>query len=366
MDHPLNISGIEIFEYRLSLKRPFSVIDQTLNDREGLILHLITDSGTDGVGEAAPLVGLSRETLKKAAFGLHSLRRDLLGCEVPLDLSGMRSFFDRSIFKGICPSVRFAVESAVVHVMAQRTGCLPAEIMGCSDIKDIAVAGLVQGTLEEIKTQTRVLLDEGFDVLKLKVGNRNIPLDVQKFKLLREIIGPQRKIRLDANRAWSLTEAVAFAKNTGAQGVEFIEEPLKKLDDLPVFVHETGFPVALDESIKDAVVDEFVFPDGVVCVVIKPTIVGGVLKTLDWIAKAGKEGRSIVISSSFESGVAGRLLANLAAFSPLAAGLATDDWLGQDLLPSMRSGGRALILRSTMHLQWKDIDHRMLKGVGQA
>lgn len=361
MAYPLNISGSEIFQYRLSLKRPFSVLDQPLKVREGLILRLVTDGGLSGVGEAAPLPGISQETLKKAAFQLNSLRQDLLGREVPVDLAGMRSFFDPKIFEGICSSARFGVESALVHVMAQRTGCVPAKILGCSEIKDIAVAGLVQGTLEEIKTQTRRLLDDGFTVFKLKVGNKNIPLDVQKLELLREILGPQRKIRLDANCAWSLTEAVAFAKNAGHDSIEFIEEPLKNISDLSVFIRETGFPLALDESLLD-VPNDFVWPGGVVCFVIKPTIVGGILETLDWIAKARKEGRGIVISSVFESGIAGRMLANLAAFSPLAAGLGTGDWLAEDLLPAMRSGGHAVVRKGSLRFGWDDIQKSFLRS----
>lgn len=361
MAHPLNISGFEIFEYRLSLKRPFSVLDQPLNSREGSVLRLVTDGGLSGVGEAAPLPGLSQETLKKAVFELNSLRQDILGREVPPDLADMRSFFERSVFKDVCPSVRFAVESAVVDVMAQRAGCVPAEILGCSEIKDIAVAGLVQGTLEEIKTQTCGLLDDGFNVFKLKVGNRNIPLDVQKLELLRKIIGPRRKIRLDANRVWSLTEAVAFAKNAGHDSIEFIEEPLKNISDLSVFIRETGFPVALDESLLN-VPNDLVWPEGVVCFVIKPTIVGGILKTLDWITKAGKEGRSIVISSVFESGIAGRMLANLAAFSPMAAGLGTEDWLAEDLLPALRTSSCCVIQKGSLRFGWNDIQKSLLRS----
>ncbi len=361
MAHPLKITAFEIFEYRLPLKRLFSVIDQPLTVREGAVIRLISDEGSSGAGEAAPLAGLNQETLKKAVFQLNALRAGLIGCDVPQDLSGLRTFFARKMFDEICPSARFALESAVVHVMSQKSGCAAANIFGCAHPQDVPVAGLLQGTLDEIKSQTQRLLGQDCEVFKLKIGNRNIPLDVRKVQLLRDMIGPQKKIRLDANRAWSLTEAVAFAQNIGKEGIEFIEEPLKNISELSSFVRETDLPVAFDESIENIAVDGFVFPRGVCCVVVKPTIVGGILKTLAWIAKAKSEGKGAVVSSSFESGIGMRMLANLATLSPLAAGLGTDQWFAEDLLPPLRGDGLSVVSTSALRWDWNDVHTGLLK-----
>ena len=363
MDHPLNFNGFEIFEYRLPFERPFVVCDQLLATREGLILRLLSEDGLCGVGEVAPLPGLSEESLKKSLFQLRSLRQQLFSVRVPENLTEFKEMFTRDPFNCLCPSVRFGVEMAVLYLMAHAHKVLPAEILGCASISDIPVAGLVQGTPVEIKSQVGRLIDQGFTVFKLKVGSKNIPLDVKKVHLVRELIGPDRKFRLDANRAWSLLEAVAFCRNAGREGIEFIEEPLKDICELANFIREVAFPVALDESLDHCDPEKFVFTPGVEFIVIKPTIVGGIIKVLEWITRAQKDHKGIIISSVFESGVAGRMLANLAAFSPLAAGLGTDSWLAQDLLSPLRANGCDQISKKSLQFHWEDINMNALTPV---
>ena len=356
----LNLTGFEIYQYRLPLQQPFVVLNQPVAFREGLIVRLLTAEGFCGVGEAAPLPGLSGETLKKAIFQLKNLRALLLSTPVPSDIKEYQKTFSKEPWIDHCASVRFAIETAVLHLMSQVKKQVPAEVLGCPSIGSIPVAGLLQGAPDEIKFQTDNLLSQGFNVFKLKIGSRNIPLDVKKVQLVRELIGSTRKLRLDANQAWNMVEAVAFCQNAGLEGIEFIEEPLKDPSGLEQFIRQTGFPVALDESIQREGSEKFIFPHGAEFVVVKPTIVGGVVKAFEWINRALKEKKGVVLSSVFESGVAGRMLANLAAFSPLAAGLGTQEWLAQDLLGPLRKKDSPVIAKSSLQFSWEDLDTRLL------
>jgi O-succinylbenzoate synthase len=357
MDCSLNLTGFEIYQDRLPLQQPFIVLDQPVTFREGLIVRLLTAEGFCGVGEAAPLPGLSEETLKKAIFQLKDLRALLLSTPIPSDIKEYKKTFSKEPWVDYCASVRFAIEMAVLHIMSQVNKQFSAEVLGCPSIVNIPVAGLLQGTPDEIKSQVNELLNQGFNVFKLKIGSRNIPLDVKKVQLVRELIGSTRKLRLDANRAWNMVEAVAFCQNSGMDGIEFIEEPLKNSFQLEQFFRQTGFPVALDESIPKEDPAKFIFSDGVEFIVIKPTIVGGVLKALEWINRALKEKKGVVISSVFESGIASRMLANLAVFSPLAAGLGTQEWLAQDLIGPL---GSPIIAKASLRFSWEDIDTHLL------
>ena len=359
----MNVTGYEIYQYRLPLRQPFMVFNQPVAFREGLIIRLLTAEGFCGVGEAAPLPGLSEETFKKTIFQLKNLRARLLNFPIPSDVKEYQKTFSKEPWINHCASVRFAIEMAALHLMSQINKQVPAEFLKCPPISNVLVAGLLQGTPDEIKSQANRLLNEGFNVFKLKIGSRNIPLDVKKVQLVRELIGSTRKLRLDANQAWSMVEAVAFCQNAGLEGIEFIEEPLKETSGLEQFICQTGCPVALDESIQKQDPEKFIFPDGVKFIVVKPTIVGGIVKTFQWIARALKEKKGVVISSVFESGVAGRMLANLASFSPLAAGLGTQEWLAQDLLEPLHKKDSNFILRASLQFSWEDIDTRQLTAI---
>ncbi len=378
--------------------------------REGVIIQVKTDDGYVGIGEAAPLPGLSPEPLKKALHQIKSLRQKLIGLNIesfpPRVMSSPRkrgsqsrgklqresTFWipalrqaqdvlrlaqDRSkdreqrrtssksgersrttfagMTEGLVSSVRFGIEMAVLHAVAQSKKSPLAEILGCAHIKDVATAGLLQGTLEEIKRQAERLVSHGHEVFKLKVGNKNIPLDVKKVEVVRAVIGPRRALRLDANRTWGLKEAVAFGQNIGREGIEFMEEPLNDLSDLAAFVRATKLPVALDESLHDLDPRKASSLNGVEFLVIKPTIMGGLIKTLDWIAEAARVKKNVVISSSFESSIGMTALANLATFTAYAAGLGTSGWLKEDLMHAPLIGPNGAILKKSLQFGVEDI-----------
>lgn len=356
----MNVTDFEIFEYSLPFERPFTVLGQPLASREGVIIRLTSSDGGCGVGETAPLPGLSQELLKKAVFQLKSLRAQSSLITIPADLPEFQNIYGREPFASLCPSVRFGLETAVLHMMAQARRCLPAEIFECPVPVDIPVAGLVQGSPDDIGVQVNKLIHESFRVFKLKVGSKNIPLDVKKVQLVRQLIGSDGILRLDANRAWNLEEAAAFCRSAGRENIEFLEEPLQETTQLEEFNRQTGWPVALDETIWDSAPEIFVFPTGVTTLVIKPALAGGIIQSLKWITKARQEHKAVVISSVFESGVGARMLANLAAFSSSAAGLGTEEWLSGDLLPQLRAHGSNRIPKKSLAFHWDDIDAQKL------
>src|SRR5438445_8261266 len=84
---------------------------------------------------------------------------------------------------------------------------------------------LAQGTPAEIARQCRDGLARGFHVFYLKVGI-DIEAEVEMVRALRETIGPKAKIRLDANGAWKVNEAVRNLARLDDYLIDFIEEPV--------------------------------------------------------------------------------------------------------------------------------------------
>ena len=163
---------------------------------------------------------------------------------------------------------------------------------------------------------------QGVKVFKLKVGDRNIALDVKKIQDIRMLLEQESYLRLDANRKWSLKEACIFAQLAGNQNIDFIEEPINDTTQLDAFYRQTRMRVALDESLSFSPLAE---QEGVIAYVLKPMILG-LIPTLDWIEKARLSQRKAIISAAFESPVGFKVLANLACLSGQIAGLGTERW----------------------------------------
>ena len=172
-------------------------------------------------------------------------------------------------------------------------------------------------------------------ILKLKVGSADIISDIQKVTAVRSIAGNRAKLRLDCNQAWSLRDAVKFVRAIGSERIEYIEEPLKDPKQLNSFFYETYLPVVLDESLGRFSPETLKKFDGLKAFIIKPTLVGGVEKSLALIQIARKLKLDCVISSSFETGIGLSFLANMhAAYATgtMAAGLDTLKFFKSDLL----------------------------------
>jgi len=329
---PLTVVRSSIVPYTFDFQNSFTFAGTTLNQRTGYILEVIASNGLKAQGEIAPLPGVSAETLKKAHHDLVEAQSHLKDFNVVLDKDGLVASLRGSVFAGLCPSVRFGMESVLFGLAAQARAVSLAEFLG-GTLQDVVTAGLLQGPHEQILADARNLSGRGYQVFKLKVGSRNIPLDVKKVQDLRALIGGQGSIRLDANRVWSLKEALLFVDLAGRAQIEFIEEPLSDTRKIEEFYQATHMPVALDETLSLSADSE-----AVKYYVLKPTVLGGIILCLDWMEHARRSGKKAIISSAFESPVGSKVLANLACLTEKTAGLGTERWL-KGVEPLADAGG---------------------------
>ncbi|MFO1491253.1 MAG: enolase C-terminal domain-like protein [Kiritimatiellia bacterium] len=119
------------------------------------------------------------------------------------------------------------------------------------------------------------------------------------------------RLRLDANQAWDLHDATAFARAVADLPVDYLEEPLQNPAQLPKFARDTGAPIALDETLQSGLpgrAGEW----NLRAVVLKPTALGGFARAREIGAATAAAGAKSVVSSLFESSIG---LAHLAHFA---------------------------------------------------
>ncbi|MFE5672210.1 mandelate racemase/muconate lactonizing enzyme family protein [Agromyces sp. NPDC056523] len=105
--------------------------------------------------------------------------------------------------------------------------------------------------LDELVAQAERLVAAGFDAVKVKVGSSDLSRDLERIAAVREAIGPDRRLMIDANQRWALGQAERAIGELAAFDLAWIEEPLRA-DDLAGHVElrrRLEVPVALGENL---------------------------------------------------------------------------------------------------------------------
>ena len=320
---------ISLYRYTLPFVRPVATRHGPLAARTGLLVR-----EGESWGEAAPWPGLSPESLGEAEAELQSWRAHPAGGCVYAPQSSSVAFALDSITDKVGTARRAVRQIEKPHSTPPSTRNIPINALLSDEPLDAA--------LDAVRTA-------GFRTLKLKVGRQSVCADAERVTEVHRQLGPDIKLRLDANRAWTLPDALDFARRISAVPLEYIEEPLQNPTELPAFHERSGLPVALDEALLEQPLNHFRAWCCVRAVVIKPTILGGLRAAERLAAVATECGWWPVFSAVYESGVGIRALARLAArcgAPEVAMGFDTYRCLADDvLLP------RLAIRNGTLDLQ---------------
>ena len=187
-----------------------------------------------------------------------------------------------------------------------------------------------------------VLASGGCRTAKVKVAQRGtdgtlepVAAEAERVAAVRDALGPDGAIRVDANAAWTPDEALAHLAeiDRAAGGLEYVEQPCADVDELALVRRKQDVPVAADESIRRASDPmRVVRQEAADIVVLKVQPLGGVRACLDL---AEQVGLPVVVSSALESSVglaAGIALAAALPELPYACGLATSQLLAHDVV----------------------------------
>ena len=143
----------------------------------------------------------------------------------------------------------------------------------------------------------------GCATAKVKVAEGPLADDVARVAAVRSALGPSGFVRVDANAAWSVSEAVTAIRelDAAAGGLQYVEQPCRSLAELAEVRAKVDVPIAADESIRTAEDPMRVAVAGAADVaVIKCTPLGGVRRALR-VAEAA--GLPCVVSSALETSV---------------------------------------------------------------
>lgn len=322
----MKLAHFDIYAYTLPFEEPIVFKDERLEFREGFLVKLRDESGVSGWGEVSPLPGFSSESLEEAGSQLYELASSCVGATF---LEDQLLFEDRDL----TPSVRFGFELAIYNIQAKAQGKSLPQLFSQNSGTSVELNGLLaaQGSVLE---EARRMRDAGYAAVKLKVGTREVEEDAARVIAVAEILGESAALRLDANRAWNFEEAVEFFEAISRVRYEYVEEPLAEPEGLARLVNDYDVRVALDESLVGMRAGELDGHRYARAVVLKPTLLGGVSRTLALAREAERLKILPVVSSAYETGIGTEALISLAASirnGEIPAGLDTYRRLADDV-----------------------------------
>jgi o-succinylbenzoate synthase len=311
-----------------------------LAERTGFILALTDGEGRTGYGDAAPWPRFGDETVGSAGLALRGAMRRLLGLpeeEFPRAIERLRSLAPVAA----TPAARHAIDLALHDLLAQRTGVPLARLLGgAAALAAVPANAVIPRTgAERTAELARAAVAAGAGTIKVKVGLAPVEEDCGRLRALREAVGPDIRLRVDANQDWSEEEAIRALRALAPFGLEFAEQPVEAeaIDVMARVRAESGVPLAADESVRDGASARRILDAGAADVlVLKPQVLGGLHSAGAIAALARERGARVVATSMLES-VVGRtgalhFAASLGA-GPHAHGVATGGVLARDLAP---------------------------------
>jgi o-succinylbenzoate synthase len=268
--------------------------------REGLLVDLDVD-GVHGIGEASPLPGYSPDTLDDAQTALAAIDRRALGRALALPEINATLKGAAELLPSTQPAARMALETAVLDWCARRHGVSAASLLGIDPQAARALAWLVTAA---DPVGVRAAEAAGYRHFKMKIGAPgSLAAELIDVVDLTRSLGSQSRLRLDVNQAWTQVQAQSACRALVGTQIEFIEEPCRGWSR-PL---DTDIPMALDESLRGCHPDELaalVGKTGAGVVVLKPMLLGGITRCLEWGRQASALGLGIVVSHSFDGPVA--------------------------------------------------------------
>ena len=314
------INQFEVTPYSIPFVKPLQTAKGTYTHREGVWLKLQWED-IMGSGEAAPLQEFSHENLKEVNYALEGFHQTIEG--ESYDSDDLQSLIE--IHTQDIPSARFALETAVYDLLAQRSNNNIAKFLNPNYRSIITVNGIAGLHLP----------GDGFKVIKVKMGFRSIFDEIENMEHLTQSYGEDVQFRLDLNAALDLPRAIRFCKEMEKFNIDYVEQPLAvdNLEDLAELRYHTNISIAVDESLTDYNSAERIIEMQAADVfILKPMVSGGFTECKKIIELVKSNNLRSVITSSLETSIGQTACLHLAAANEIseACGLATGDLLSED------------------------------------
>jgi L-Ala-D/L-Glu epimerase len=234
----MKIVSVEIRHLRLPLVRPYRLSYRTFDEFEPYLVVVMADSGAIGFADAHIAPGSSRETRAGGWAFCRAMAPTMVGREPAAAIAGVLAR------AGDSKVAATALACAVEHLMASPLLTVPEE----TRLPLLSPVGSLDPA--EIATEVEALLEAGYRAFKIKVG-QDVEADLARVGAIQRAAAGRARLRIDANRAYSVEQGRRFAARLDPAAIELFEQPCAAEDwDANAAVAAVStVPLMLDEPI---------------------------------------------------------------------------------------------------------------------
>lgn len=333
----MKITDIRAKIIHLGLPKPVVISRGTITTADTVVVQVLTDEGISGYGEGAGATFITGETPETILGAVRLLREELIGTD-PLAIGHIHRTMDRALVGN--GSAKAAIDIALYDIMGKALGAPLYKILGGVSGKVETDMTILIDKPSVMAKRAKEVVEQGFRFLKVKAG-ADPHQDIEAIRLIREAVGPDIHIKVDANQAWSVSECLWIMEELSKYGVDVVEQPTRYWDsDGLVQLRRKGrFTVMADESCftpQDAIA--LIKKDAVDMINIKLMKCGGLYRALEINSICEASGIACMVGCMIESKLAIAAGAALVASQPNIRLADLDSFLSLDDRGQLRGG----------------------------
>lgn len=309
----------ELVTHRVTapLHTPFVTAIRTVHAIESVLVEAVDSDGRSGWGEGAATWKITGDSVEGMLAAVSGPLRDALLGRAADDLADTLYEVQHAIVGN--PAAKAAVDCALHDLAARRLGASLPQMLGSRTRRLPTDVTLAAGSAEDMAAAAVKRTREGFGVLKVKVGDGAAD-DVDRLCQIRAAVGPEVRVRIDANQGWTPRQAVRAIRSMEDAGIdlELVEQPVTSgdLDGLAFVTAQINTPVLADESVWSARdLLEVVRRRAADLVNVKLAKCGGIGPARRLLAVAEATGVGVLLGSMMETHVGVGATASLATVS---------------------------------------------------
>src|SRR6478735_2611203 len=219
----MKIAAIEAIPYSIPYRHPLHFASGSVHEADHVLVRVHTDDGVVGTADTPPRPYTYGETQKSIVAVVQDVfAPQLVGIDV-FDREKIQAVLARTIHN---QTAKGAVDIAVWDVIGKTLGQPVTKLLGgYTDSLRVSHMLGFKPAQELLALALEFRETYGITTFKLKTGRRPLNLDIEAAKVLREGLGEDAELYMDANRGWTANEAAEVLRRTADLGLQFLEEP---------------------------------------------------------------------------------------------------------------------------------------------
>jgi len=246
----LGIQSVGIYKLIIPLKEPFVISLGAQYNAESIIVVIKTENDFTGYGECSPYMSINGESVETCFIVAQYFAKVLKGKNA-LDIKECVDVMGKTIYGN--NSIKSAFDMALYDISAQHAQLPLYKFLEGRNNKILVTDYTVSlGEAKKMADDAAKYKVQGFPVIKVKLGE-STGKDAERIHLIREAVGYEIPLRIDANQGWDVKTAIATLKELERYTIQYCEEPIARWDFMRLrkVRKKSKIPIMADESCCD-------------------------------------------------------------------------------------------------------------------